>query len=82
MDDLTILKNVLREKDMPMFTDEELEAWLKQYGDLHETIYHLALLKSESTAMSISGLSVNDTSAYFRRIAQTYRPFNSRILDE
>lgn len=76
------LKIILREKDIPFFSgDEELEFYLsKNKGDLNKTAYELLIIKSENTTLNISGLTTADSSAYFRRLAQQYRPNNSGIL--
>ena len=75
------LKIILREKDCPFFTDEELEYYLeKNKNDLNATAYHCLIVKSEDTTLNISGMNVADTSKYFRRLAQRYRKNNSGIL--
>ena len=74
------LKFILRESEMPMFTDQELQAYLDGTDSFEVALYELLLLKSENTGLQISGLSIQDTSSYFRRLAQTYRPHNSGIL--
>lgn len=75
------LKLILREKDVPFFEDEELEYYYKQNkSNLRKTAYQCLLIKSENTTMSISGLSLSDSSDYFRRLAAQYRPNNSGIL--
>ena len=78
---LSTLKRVLREEDIPFFSDEDLQSYYSDCNeDLNKTIYTLALMKSEDTTLQISGLSVGDTSKYFLRIAQRYRPNNSGTL--
>ena len=75
------LELVLRENDCPFFTDEELEYYYLSNGsDLSNTLYQCFILKSEDTTLSVSGLSCADTSKYFLRLAQRYRPRNSGIL--
>lgn len=77
------LKIILREKDCPFFTDEELHFYLQKNGnDLNKTIYQCLILKSEHTTLSLSGFETADTSKYFRRLAQRYRQNNSRVLGE
>ena len=77
---LSKLKFILREKEMPMFTDEELQEYLAEAESFEMALYDLLLLKSENTGLTVSGLEIEDTSSYFRRLAQTYRPHNSGIL--
>ena len=48
--------------------------------DINATIYELLILKSESSTISVSGLSTQDTSGYFKRLASKYKPFNSHIM--
>lgn len=75
------LKIVLRESDVPFFTDEELNFYLKQNnGDFNLTAYRCLILKSQDTTLSISGLSAADSSRYFLRLASQYRPSNSGVL--
>jgi hypothetical protein len=75
------LKIILREKDYPMFTDEELAYYLEKNGNLVEsTAYQCLLIKAENTTLNVSGLSTADSSAYFRRLARKCRPNNSGIL--
>ena len=78
--DLSKLKFILREKEMPMFTDEELQEYLAEAESFEMALYDLLLLKSENTGLTVSGLEIEDTSGYFRRLAQTYRPHNSGTL--
>lgn len=74
------LKFILRESEMPMFTDAELQSYLDNSDSFDLALYELLLLKSENTGLQVSGLNIQDTSSYFRRLAQTYRPHNSGVL--
>lgn len=74
------LKFILRESEMPMFTDGELQSYLDNSDSFDLALYELLLLKSENTGLQVSGLNIQDTSSYFRRLAQTYRPHNSGVL--
>lgn len=81
MDGLSKLKLMIREEDVPFFTDEQLNFYLEEnQGDLRATAYQCLLVKAESTSLNISGLSLEDTSKYFKRLAFHYRPNNSGIL--
>lgn len=75
------LKFILRESEMPMFTDDELQKFVDGSESIESALYELLLLKSENTSLKISGLSIEDTSKYFKRLAQTYRPHNSGVLE-
>lgn len=81
MSEIERMKILLREKECPFFTDEELQFYLSENkGKLNKALYQCFILKSEDTTLSVSGLSCADTSSYFRRLAQKYKPNNSRIL--
>ncbi len=83
MNDITrleALKIALREEDMPLFSDDELNQLIKTSDSLNEAIYKGAIIKSENTTLIVSGLTTADTSAYFLRIAAMYRPNNSGVL--
>ena len=77
---LKSMKFILRESEMPMFSDEELTNAYEAAGSLDMALYELLLLKSENTALEVSGLNIADTSSYFKRLAATYRPHNSGVL--
>ena len=81
MDSINDLRLVLRENDVPYFSTEELEFYLKENdGDYNATAYQCLTIKAENTTLNVSGLSLADTSAYFRRLASRYRPYNSGVL--
>lgn len=81
MSSMEELKIVLREADVPFFTDEQLTFYLKENGgDYNVTAYQCLLIKAEDTTLSVSGLSAGDSSKYFRRLAAKYRPHNSGVL--
>lgn len=76
------MKMVLREVDIPFFSDEELEFYLESNGgNLNDALYQCLCIKAEDTTVSVSGLNTGDTSKYFRRLANMYRPSNSGILE-
>ena len=69
------IKIVLRENEIPFFTDEEIEFHIEMaQGDFNYAVYTLAITKAETCHMALSGLTLADTSDYWLRIAQTYRP--------
>lgn len=81
MNSLEDLKIVLRESDVPFFSDEQLAFYLRENNsDYQATAYQCLLIKAEDTTLSVSGLSAADSSKYFRRLASRYRPHNSGIL--
>lgn len=81
MADIERIKKILREEDIPFFSDEDLNFYLNENnGDVNSTIYQCLLLKAENTALGLSGVDLPDSSSYFRRLAQKYRPNNSGVL--
>lgn len=81
MSNIEDLKIVLREADIPFFTDEQLDFYLRENGGNYNlTAYQCLLIKAEDTTLQVSGLSAADSSKYFRRLAAKYRPNNSGIL--
>ena len=75
------LKVVLREEEVPFFNDYELQWYVDKFnGNYNQAAYELLIVKSENTGMSISGMSAEDSSSYFRRLANRYRPNNSGVL--
>jgi len=76
------LKLILRESDIPFYTDEELEYYLNKHeGKVSDTAYECLIIKSENTQLQLAGLTIQDSAAYFRRLADTYRPRHSRRLE-
>ena len=81
MADIERMKVILRESEIPFFSDEDLQFYLDENnGDVNRALYQCLLLKSENTSLGLSGVNLSDSSSYFRRIAQRYRPNNSGVL--
>ena len=81
MADIERMKIILRESEIPFFSDEDLQFYLNENnGDVNRALYQCLLLKSENTSLGLSGVNLPDSSSYFRRIAQRYRPNNSGVL--
>ena len=74
------LKLILREDDIPFFTDEQISKYITLYETLDLALYAMLMVKAENTQMKIAGMSTQDTSSYFRKLARQYRPNNSGIL--
>lgn len=74
------LKVVLREKDIPFFSDEELQWYVDKCGSYNGAVYELLLVKAENTSVNISGMSTEDTSSYFRKLSLRYKPSNTGVL--
>ena len=81
MTDIERVKREVREDQSPYFEDEDFEYYLdKNDGNVDATIYEMLIIKSEDSTISVSGLSTQDTSAYFKRLASRYKQFNSGNL--
>ena len=74
------LKLILREDDIPFFTDEQINKYTALYETLDLALYAMLMVKAENTQIQIAGMSTQDTSSYFRKLARQYRPNNSGIL--
>lgn len=75
------IKKEIREDQFPYFQEDDFQYYLdKNGGDVNATIYEMLLIKSEVTTISVSGLTTQDTSGYFKRLASKFRPSNSGIL--
>lgn len=78
------LRMLIRETNIEdrCFSDEELRYYLQKNNlDLEATAYELLLIKAEDDSASLpNGLVVNSTANYWLRLAQKYRPVNSRCL--
>lgn len=83
--DSTVLANIkreIRENMIPYFEDDDIEYYYdKNDSDEQATIYELLILKSEDSTITVSGLTTQDTSKYFKRLASRYRVYNSGVLN-
>lgn len=78
---IAYIKRELREIQAPFFEEDDFAHYLKKNnGNVDLTIYEMLIIKSEDSTISVSGLSTQDTSAYFKRLASRYKPYNSGIL--
>lgn len=81
MTDIERIRLEIREDMLPYFEDGEIGKYLeKNNGDVEATIHELLIIKSEDSHIVLSGLTTDDTSSYFKRLAATHRRFNSGIL--
>ncbi len=77
------IKREIRDTQSPYFDEEDFLHYLqKNNGNVDATIYEMLIVKSEDSTISVSGLSTQDTSAYFKRLASRFKQFNSSILSE
>lgn len=75
------IRKEIREAQAPYFEEDDFQHYLdKNNGDVNATIYEMLILKSEDSTISVSGLSTQDTSSYFKRLASRYKQFNSGTL--
>lgn len=75
------IRKEIREAQSPYFEEDDFLHYLnKNNNDINATIYEMLIVKSEDSTISVSGLSTHDTSAYFKRLASRYKPFNSGIM--
>ena len=79
---MTAIKLEVRENMSPYFGDDDIAYFYeKNKGDFNATVYELLLIKSEDSTISVSGLSTQDTSTYFKRLASRHRTYNSGVLE-
>lgn len=80
-DKIVIIKREIRESTSPYFDEDDFRYYLqKNNGDVEATIYEMLTIKSEDSSISVSGLTTQDTSSYFKRLASRYKKFNSGVL--
>lgn len=78
---IQFIRKEVREAQSPYFEEDDFIHYLnKNNGDVNATIYEMLIIKSEDSTISVSGLSTQDTSSYFKRLASRYKQFNSGIL--
>lgn len=81
MTDIERIKKEVREEQAPYFEDDDFQYYLeKNNGNVDATIYEMLIIKSEDSTISVSGLTTQDTSSYFKRLASRYKQFNSGAL--
>jgi hypothetical protein len=82
MTDIDRVKKEVREDQAPFFEEDDFQYYLdKNQGNVNATIYEMLIIKSEDSTISVSGLSTQDTSGYFKRLASRYKQFNSGLLE-
>mgnify|MGYP005787178673 FL=1 len=78
--ELTQLRINLREEQVPFFDDMELQRQLERADfDVDLASYRCLIIKAEECSLSVSGLSIADSSAYWLRLAAMYRPIGTTI---
>lgn len=75
------IRKEIREAQAPYFDEDDFLHYLvKNNGDVNATIYEMLIVKSEDSSISVSGLTTQDTSNYFKRLASRYKQYNSGVL--
>lgn len=83
MTDIERVKKEVREEQTPYFEEDDFQYYLdKNGGNINATIYEMLIIKSEDSTISVNGLTTQDTSSYFKRLASRYKQFNSGVLKE
>lgn len=81
MTDIERIKKEVREDQAPFFEEDDFQYYLdKNGGNVNAAIYEMLIIKSEDSTISVSGLTTQDTSSYFKRLASRYKQFNSGAL--
>lgn len=74
MTDIEQIKMLIREKQYPAFEDDEIAFYLsKNNNNIYQTARELLLIKAEDCTLSVSGISMNDMSKYFMRLAENFK---------
>ena len=74
------VRQVIREDDVPFFTDAQIEFYVRLYGSYDLAAYNCLIIKSQNSQLQIAGMTTQDTSDYFKRLARQFRPVNSGTL--
>lgn len=81
MTEIERIKKEIREAQAPYFEEDDFQYYLeKNGGNVDATIYEMLIIKSEDSSISVSGLTTQDTSSYFKRLASRYKQFNSGVI--
>lgn len=75
------IRKETREDQLPYFDGDDFDYYFKKNGfDVDATIYEMLIVKSEDSTIQVSGLTTQDTSSYFKRLASRYRKRNTGNL--
>lgn len=81
MEPMEELRMLCRENEVRFFDPIELEYQLNRAdGDVYLAAYRCLLIKAENCAVQVSGLTLEDTSKYWLRLASSVRPSGSCII--
>lgn len=80
-DSIERIKREVREDMLPYFNDDDFDYYFQKNAfDIQDTIYEMLIIKSESSAIQVSGLTTQETSGYFKRLASRYKRRNTGNL--
>lgn len=80
-DSIERIKREVREDMLPYFNDDDFDYYFqKNVFDIQDTIYEMLIIKSESSVIQVSGLTTQETSGYFKRLASRYKRRNTGNL--
>lgn len=81
MEPIEELRLLCREDQIPFFEPREMEYQLSRAnGDVNLAAYRCLLIKAENCGVQVSGLTLEDTSKYWLRLAASVRPSGSCIV--
>lgn len=81
MEPIDELKMLIREAQVPYFENTELDYQLERAkGDVNLAAYRCLIIKAENCRLQVSGLTLEDTSKYWLRLAASVRPSGSRVV--
>lgn len=76
------LKRLIREDMLPYFEDEDFAFYLdRNDGDIEAAAYEMLIIKSEQSNLTLVGLTTQDTSDYFKRLASRFKTYNTQTLE-
>lgn len=69
------LKMLIREDEYPFFAgnDDKLQFFIDHTDNFSEAVYQACIYKAENSEMEMSGYKSQDTSQYFKMLAQQFR---------
>lgn len=75
------LRREIREDALPYFSDDDLVYYLqKHHENVEEAAYEMLIVKSEDSQVALVGLTTQDTSSYFKRLASRLKTYNTQTL--
>lgn len=79
---ITQVKRLIREDMLPYFEDEDFAFYLdRNDGVVEDAAYEMLIVKSEQSNLALVGLTTQDTSDYFKRLASRFKTYNTQTLE-